>query len=76
MPRLMLQAGPTLRAIIRKDSRVELLIPFLIILLIFALSGIRVAQEYQRSIVFRIGRFQAIRGPGFYWNIPCSSGSG
>src|SRR6516162_6487021 len=39
-------------------------------LLALALSGLRVAQEYQRAVVFRLGRFQAVRGPGLYWNIP------
>jgi regulator of protease activity HflC (stomatin/prohibitin superfamily) len=39
-------------------------------LLALALSGLRVAQEYQRAVVFRLGRFQAIRGPGLYYNIP------
>jgi regulator of protease activity HflC (stomatin/prohibitin superfamily) len=34
------------------------------------LSGFRICQEYQRAVVFRLGRFQAIRGPGWYWNIP------
>src|SRR5437764_13065831 len=39
-------------------------------LLALALSGIRVAQEYQRAIVFRLGRFHSVRGPGLYYNIP------
>ncbi len=34
------------------------------------LSGIRIAQEYERAIVFRLGRFTGIRGPGIYWIIP------
>jgi len=37
---------------------------------VFFLSGIRVAQEYQRAIVFRLGRFHSVRGPGLYYNIP------
>ena len=36
----------------------------------FVLSGIRVAQEYQRAIVFRLGRFHSVRGPGLYYNLP------
>lgn len=39
-------------------------------LVAFLLSGIRIAQEYERAIVFRLGRFQAIRGPGLYYNLP------
>src|SRR5262245_31041908 len=41
-----------------------------IALLALVLSGIRVAQEYQRAVVFRLGRYHSIRGPGLYWNIP------
>ena len=44
-------------------------IPILIVVLI-VISGIRVAQEYERAVVFRLGRFQSIRGPGLYWLIP------
>lgn len=34
------------------------------------LSGLRVANEYERSVVFRLGRLQRLRGPGLYWIIP------
>ncbi len=34
------------------------------------LSGIRIAQQYQRAIVFRLGLFQSVKGPGIYWLIP------
>ena len=35
-----------------------------------ALSGMRVAQEYRRAVVFRLGRYHGIRGPGLYYNLP------
>jgi regulator of protease activity HflC (stomatin/prohibitin superfamily) len=41
-----------------------------LLLVAFLLAGIRVAQEYQRAVVFRLGRFHSVRGPGVYWNIP------
>jgi regulator of protease activity HflC (stomatin/prohibitin superfamily) len=34
------------------------------------LSGLRVAQEYERGVVFRLGRYRSLRGPGLYWIIP------
>ena len=34
------------------------------------LSGLRIAQEYQRGVVFRLGRYIALKGPGLYWIIP------
>ncbi|HSK48599.1 MAG TPA: slipin family protein [Coriobacteriia bacterium] len=35
-----------------------------------ALSGLRVANEYERAVVFRLGRLMRLRGPGLYWLIP------
>src|SRR5580765_7014511 len=39
-------------------------------LAVLVLSGIRIAQEYERGVVFRLGRFTGVRGPGIYWLIP------
>lgn len=33
-------------------------------------ASIRVAMEYQRAVVFRLGRFIGVRGPGLYFLIP------
>ena len=48
----------------------EQLIPILIAIVVFIVSGFRIAQEYERAIVFRLGRYQATKGPGLYWIIP------
>ncbi|MFY9225979.1 MAG: slipin family protein [Blastocatellia bacterium] len=45
-------------------------LPIFIIFAVIILSGLRIAQEYERSVVFRLGRFVGIRGPGLYWLIP------
>ena len=34
------------------------------------ISGFRVAQQYERALVFRFGRYQDTRGPGLFWIIP------
>jgi regulator of protease activity HflC (stomatin/prohibitin superfamily) len=34
------------------------------------LSGLRIAQEYQRGVLFRLGRYQGLKGPGLFWIIP------
>ena len=34
------------------------------------LSGLRIAQEYQRGVVLRLGRYAGLRGPGLYWIVP------
>src|ERR1700678_3240617 len=42
----------------------------LAILIVLGLSGLRIAQEYQRGVLFRLGRYVGLRGPGLYWIIP------
>ncbi len=39
-------------------------------LVLMILAGIKVLQEYERAVVFRLGRFAGIKGPGMYWLIP------
>lgn len=45
-------------------------ITIVIVIIALAISGFRVAQEYERSVVFRLGRFSSVKGPGLYWIIP------
>lgn len=42
----------------------------LALLAVLAASGIRIVQEYERSVVFTLGWFSRIAGPGFFWIIP------
>ena len=42
----------------------------LLLLAVVAISGLRVANEYERAVVFRLGRLMGLRGPGLYWLIP------
>jgi regulator of protease activity HflC (stomatin/prohibitin superfamily) len=44
--------------------------PIAIILIFLVLSGIRISQEYQRGVVFRLGRYSGLRGPGLFWIMP------
>ena len=37
---------------------------------IYLIMGLRIAQEYQRGVVFRLGRLYKVKGPGLYWIIP------
>jgi len=41
-----------------------------VLLLMYGLSGLRVLQQYQRGVVFRLGRYSATREPGLTWIIP------
>ncbi len=40
------------------------------VVLILFVSGLRIAQEYERGVLFRLGRFRGLRGPGLFWIIP------
>src|SRR3984885_10801775 len=42
----------------------------LVVVTVVLLTGLRVAQEYERGVIFRLGRFKGLRGPGLYWIIP------
>ncbi len=42
----------------------------LLVLLVIVISGFRVAREYERAVVFRLGRYTGQRGPGLFWLIP------
>jgi len=43
---------------------------FVLALVAAFVSGLRVAREYERAVVFRLGRLKGTRGPGLYWLIP------
>ena len=46
------------------------LFPLAIIAVILALTGIRIIYEYQRAIVFTLGKFSGILNPGLNFIIP------
>jgi regulator of protease activity HflC (stomatin/prohibitin superfamily) len=40
------------------------------IAVILLVSGLRIAREYRRAVIFRLGRYKGLRGPGLFWIIP------
>src|SRR5437588_1666200 len=44
-----------------------------LILVIFALSGLRVVQQYERGVIFILGRLTGAQGPGVFWVPPIIS---
>ena len=46
------------------------LLVIVVVLAVVLISGFRIAQEYERGVVFRLGRYLGLRGPGLYWIIP------
>ncbi len=43
---------------------------FLIFLLVILSSAIKIVQEYERGVIFRLGRLQGAKGPGLFLIIP------
>ena len=41
-----------------------------IVVLVFVLSGVKILKEYERGVIFRLGRLVAARGPGIIYVIP------
>jgi regulator of protease activity HflC (stomatin/prohibitin superfamily) len=41
-----------------------------VVLLAFALKTFGINQEYERAVLFRLGRLGTTKGPGWYWLIP------
>jgi len=42
----------------------------LILLLVISLKSFGINREYQRAVMFRLGRLGEMKGPGWYWLIP------
>ncbi len=49
---------------------VTVLAVVLVLAIVVAFSSIRIANEYERGVVFRLGRLIALRGPGLFFIIP------
>lgn len=41
-----------------------------LLIVLIVLSGLRVNQEYERGVFFRLGRMRGIKGPGLFWLVP------
>jgi regulator of protease activity HflC (stomatin/prohibitin superfamily) len=53
------------------DALVLTLIGLIVIILVFlALSGIRIVQQYERGVIFILGRLTGAKGPGLFWVPP------
>jgi regulator of protease activity HflC (stomatin/prohibitin superfamily) len=46
------------------------LLPFIVIFVILLVNTLKILKEYERAVVFRLGRFTGVRGPGLIILIP------
>ena len=42
----------------------------ILVLLVTTLKSFGINREYQRAVLFRLGRLGEMKGPGWYWLIP------
>ncbi|RLI39648.1 SPFH/Band 7/PHB domain protein [Candidatus Bathyarchaeota archaeon] len=62
--------SPLLQVIPIPSWLILLIVFFVILLLAILAAGIKVVPEYRRLVVFRLGRFTGVRGPGLTFLIP------
>jgi len=43
---------------------------FIVVALGLFLAGVRILKEYERGVVFRLGRYAGVKSAGFRWLIP------
>lgn len=53
-----------------KEDIMEILYIIIAIIVLVLVGGLRLDREYERSVIFRLGRYKGIKGPGLYWIIP------
>ncbi|OLP16278.1 hypothetical protein BST81_22010 [Leptolyngbya sp. 'hensonii'] len=46
------------------------LTPLIVFIVALGIAGIRIDREYQRGVIFRLGRVKGVLGPGIYWIMP------
>ncbi len=51
-------------------TTLAILIPLLILLLVLTLQSFGINREYERAVLFRLGRLGQTKGPGWFWLIP------
>src|SRR6266545_3372217 len=61
---------PTTKSTSVKRSKWWVSFTFLVIVIILIISGIKILKEYERAVVFRLGRMVGVRGPGIVYIIP------
>src|SRR3982750_69570 len=61
------------RRLLRRSSMpiaIAVLVALIALFLVTVLKSFGINQEYQRGVLFRLGRLGAMKGPGWYWLVP------
>ncbi len=49
----------------------EALVGTVAALIILGAAGLKIDREYERGVIFRLGRLSGVKGPGMYWLFLC-----
>jgi regulator of protease activity HflC (stomatin/prohibitin superfamily) len=67
---LILIAAIAVGTVLLIITRNPLPLIFMTILGLIVMQSPRIAQQWERAIVLRLGRYQGMRGPGLFWIVP------
>ena len=51
-------------------TSLSIMVVFALLIIFLLFSSIKILQEYERAVVFRLGRYAGVRGPGLIILIP------
>ncbi|GCC11037.1 modulator of FtsH protease HflK [archaeon] len=49
---------------------ISIIIPVALIVIAIVVSGVKVVSEYERGVIYRMGRYVGVKGPGMFYIIP------
>ena len=52
------------------DSFIETWVVVWMLIAVYLLFAVKVASQWEKVIVLRLGKFQGLKGPGFFWIVP------
>ena len=52
------------------DLWIGIYVTVLLLAAAYVLYGLKVASQWEKAVVLRLGRFHALRGPGMFWIVP------
>jgi regulator of protease activity HflC (stomatin/prohibitin superfamily) len=52
------------------DMGIGIYVTVLLLAASYILYGLKVASQWEKAVVLRLGKFRALRGPGLFWIVP------
>lgn len=52
------------------DLWIGIYVTVVLLVATYVLFGLKVASQWEKAVVLRLGRFRALRGPGLFWIVP------